>query len=1119
MVTLTPKYLRRKLADPVAKGAKPRRMAQKTENKEKLFGRIALEKDFLTPDQLDEAVTIQEKIKKKKGSGPQLGEILIKKGYLQREEVDEIAKIQARRSRLDRIPGYRLKKKLGEGATGGVYKAWQISMDRPVAIKILSSNVKNDESYIKRFFREARSVAKLNHESIIKGIDVGETDGIYYFVMEYVEGQTLRDIMEQEGTIDEERAVEIALQIARALKHAARNDLVHRDMKPENIMINEDGNAKLCDLGLAKRANREKDSSLTQTGTTLGTPYYMSPEQATGNNSIDIRTDIYSLGATLYHAVTGEVPFEGQTPTSVITKHVTEDPIPPEEHNSSISHHFSSVVTKMMNKEQEDRYKPSELIDDLENLKDGKPPLHAEKKSRHKNLSSGKRPSATKNKKSQGGVEQKSSYAVLTLSIAVPAVLLIGGAFLFFGGQFGKDTNPDKQSAAVPSPDSPDRDRKNQMDQDGEQPPNNQNNADGDDDGTNKGDTTNDSGPAGWFQDLKKEVDTFEGPPEKARDLIDHIDDFHLQHSNTQWELKADRLRDQFLKEQARTYYSARKKKAEQLLENNKLALAYQVWVNFPNFFLENEIKERVSKQKKKLWNRIRNEFSSAVDNVKEHLKNEKFDKAKNILAGLNSHTLKGVTPELHRKRMDMIQKVNNKEEDFLEQQRERSEDNYKKFTNKFKKSVKYKLLSVKPDPNDDVNPDELKAPEKLISSYSSKDKMPLKEYRNRISPFREDLKKLREFRSWVREGFDDYMEEFPEESRTVKINNLDFVIKKREQNTVFLNHKDQVKYQWKFSKFTLNRRILWALRSLDEENSEHQMLLGLVHFYGDQHKKARNWFQKASKNNKDRAAHYLNLLKSGSVPESSNSGNRGQKSRNKNTRNRIPERNQSRKQKIKNLFSGDVSFPEKGLTKIHYSFSSKKQFSNDWLARPIGSRGNAEFSYVGEKNLVVARDERGRFLHRAPMNDRAMVKLQLSTPSGRNFGALISSRESRGYGTNYIKVPGGRGRRRKRKGKGLFYLSKFNFSNRGRDQNRLDRTIAVQIPKNKTFTLTLKLDNGDLSVSVNGKNHLNKTDDNPYQSGYAGAYVLGSSLRIHKATIMGYISRDWLNEKLSTSD
>ncbi len=272
------------------------------------------------------------------------------------------------------IPGYELLSKLGEGGMGAVYKGRQVSLDRTVAVKILSPRLAKSPGYTERFLREAHIAAKLNHANIVNVIDTGSTDKYYYMVMEYVEGTTLRQIVKEKGALGEKRALQAIVQVARALAWAHGHGIIHRDVKPDNIMIDVEGTVKLCDLGLARQEDAEA-AMLTQSGTMVGTPHYVSPEQARGERDLDGRTDIYSLGATLYHAVTGKPPFGGTSAAVVMTKHLTEQVPWPSEVNPAVSENLGLLIQKMMAKDRNDRYQTAgELIEDIQRVTDGKAP-------------------------------------------------------------------------------------------------------------------------------------------------------------------------------------------------------------------------------------------------------------------------------------------------------------------------------------------------------------------------------------------------------------------------------------------------------------------------------------------------------------------------------------------------------------------------------------------------------------------------------------------------------------------------------------------------------------------------------------------------------------------------
>ena len=233
---------------------------------------------------------------------------------------------------------------------------------------------------MERFYSEGMAAAKLNHPNIVGALDVGVHDGYHYFIMEYVEGKTVDEVISEKSRYSDSEALHIVLQVARALKHAHDQGLIHRDVKPKNIMITPDGIVKLMDLGLARAAD-DMDAIKSESGRLFGTPYYISPEQIVGDQDVDYRCDIYSLGATLYHMVTGQVPFDGEDGKEVMKKHVKQRPVSPDRINMDISFGLCKTILLMMAKKKEDRYPSTEaLIEDLESIDfllevdDGRPP-------------------------------------------------------------------------------------------------------------------------------------------------------------------------------------------------------------------------------------------------------------------------------------------------------------------------------------------------------------------------------------------------------------------------------------------------------------------------------------------------------------------------------------------------------------------------------------------------------------------------------------------------------------------------------------------------------------------------------------------------------------------------
>jgi|GEM_PF-224943 len=334
------------------------------EQSDRSFAELAVKQGIASREQVDECTEAVRKAAEF-GAVASLPDTMVNKGYISRKQADTLlAKIRSADSKVTSIGGYELIETLGRGAMGVVYKARQVSIDRIVAIKLLKRSLSRSEVFVERFFREARTAAKLNDPNIVQAIDAGFDQGYHYFVMEFVDGPTAGERL-KDGPLDESEALKITRDVAQALAHAQLNGIVHRDIKPGNIMLTGDGRAKLADLGLAK--NFEADSSLTVAGKALGTPYYMSPEQARGEANLDTRSDIYSLGATLYHLVTGSVPFEGETPAIVLSKRLSEPAPSPRDRRPELSLAANRLIRRMMAKDPDRRYQTAEdLVADVE---------------------------------------------------------------------------------------------------------------------------------------------------------------------------------------------------------------------------------------------------------------------------------------------------------------------------------------------------------------------------------------------------------------------------------------------------------------------------------------------------------------------------------------------------------------------------------------------------------------------------------------------------------------------------------------------------------------------------------------------------------------------------------
>jgi serine/threonine protein kinase len=332
----------------------------KISREELLFTQLVIRTGLLTLEQYQEVLEARGKIMQSTGTFKSVDEIIVEKKYIEQKVVNNIrqkvglkpattisttpASTTTPNERttfspdspwqgdiLDNPPapeGYRLAEKLGEGSMGVVFKGYALQNNQAVAIKFLDPRYNKSVEWVRRFRREAEAVKRLQHPHIVNALTSGEYKGVYYLVMEYVPGESLYRILEREKKLSPERALNILKQIASALQEAHKHGIIHRDIKPENILVAPGDNSKLCDFGLVR--NTESDTLSTRVGSFVGTPHYVAPEQARGLVDIDCRTDIYSLGCTFYHMLTGQPPYPHDNPIVVLTSQATKpfpDPI------------------------------------------------------------------------------------------------------------------------------------------------------------------------------------------------------------------------------------------------------------------------------------------------------------------------------------------------------------------------------------------------------------------------------------------------------------------------------------------------------------------------------------------------------------------------------------------------------------------------------------------------------------------------------------------------------------------------------------------------------------------------------------------------------------------------
>ena len=271
-----------------------------------------------------------------------------------------------------RFGAYEILEELGSGGMGKVYRARNVTLERVVALKTLAPAFSADQEFVQRFLKEARVAARLNHPNVVQIYDFGSVGGIQYLAMEFVDGESLGARLAR-GRLAEREAIRVVRQAAKALAVAHEAGIVHRDIKPDNLMLTSRGDLKLVDLGIAKRV--DEDQGLTQTGQAVGTPNYISPEQIRGSKDIDARADVYSLGATFYHLVTGHAPYKGTSGALVMSMHLTQ-PLPdPRQYEPGLSEGLCRVLRKSMAKSRGERYPSMESLDrDLHFLEIGEMP-------------------------------------------------------------------------------------------------------------------------------------------------------------------------------------------------------------------------------------------------------------------------------------------------------------------------------------------------------------------------------------------------------------------------------------------------------------------------------------------------------------------------------------------------------------------------------------------------------------------------------------------------------------------------------------------------------------------------------------------------------------------------
>jgi serine/threonine-protein kinase len=513
------------------------------------------------------------------------------------------------------IPGYQILDVLGSGGAGTVYRARQVSMDRIVAIKILAARLAKDQAYLDRFFREAKAAARLSHPNLIIAHDVGAHQGTYYMVMEYVSGATLQQLLDSQGSLEESRVIDVAIQVARALEVAHRGGLVHRDVKPANIMLSSDGQAKLFDLGLAREGGGSE-------GKAVGTPRYISPEQAKDAPNIDIRSDLYSLGATMYHLVTGQLPFTGETRAQMLAKHVAEKLVPAHARSKKVSVELSAVISRLMEKRPDDRIqRPQDLIAALESLKAKRP--RAQPKAAAAAISAPTpmpRPMAVRatvlQNRTRGGGGGKWFFLLLVVGLGA-------AGYVFKDRLLAAFESKDISRLTAPPPPGPDQ--------------------------------------VAYDETARRELDELEasGKVDGAFLAIDSIllkfEDYRRRYRNTAWDTAARDRRSEYLERAdvvAQGELRAIREKEQELLAAGRDRDVHQLYAMFPSRFLETTPTGQIVKEElKSLSGRISEKYTKDKAQLQERIRERKYDDALALLDAMEAYALPDQLIDLSDKR------------------------------------------------------------------------------------------------------------------------------------------------------------------------------------------------------------------------------------------------------------------------------------------------------------------------------------------------------------------------------------------------------------------------------------------------------------------------------------
>ncbi len=851
-----------------------------------VFGRLAEGKGFITREQLFSG------LKQCQASGPStqdsvtLKKILVQEEYLTQEQVEEIEEILLTVEREDPIQGYDIERRVQDTDFGVIYQASQLSLSRPVNILVVFELAVEDRQFIDEFDREARTLSGLNHRGIVQGIDIGEEEDFWYFVMEHVEGQSLSDYVEKHGPIDESEAVNVLLQTLKALRILEENGSEHGDIRPDHIMINQDGITKLTGFPLAMKDRWLQE---LEAGVLPANLHYLAPEY-TKNGTLNLRTDLYALGTSLYYAVTGHEPFQGMDAAEIVERHSASHPAKPvlldrPEINSGLS----AIIGKMMLPDPQYRYRdPQEVIEDVELISEGKTPEHVNVNDHLKQYQR-VRNSSTERRPSYLGTVFNTLVEDTRIQVAVLlfALLLVVFSYLRFSPNEPVPTSDQAGEVVVnTSNETTEEDSTHEKSLSGTD--SSPTDTSDEDDGTSSDTPFKSNEPTlkpdpgntqknipseknaeqdqiskqrekspdaeqvdplrKEYLQLKESVDRFQGGMSELRELVSRIDDLIQRTEEKQLTSDLRQLRSQFLSTQAERSLDKRIKMEEvEQVDIGKLGKVYVALSSFPRIFRDTFTWNVVQKRK----NVVREEIENRIQQLKEQLRqsintasfsdsDQSFEKLQEINS---SKQLSNFVTNWSTLRSRYLKSRSAYEQEMVREGLAALEE----FKTKLRRIYDLSESSILNISDQDVT--------ELINNYSTRAE--LDTIKRKIQMFAEDVNSIRLFRRMLKNN----LQKMVQSGRSVEklvdepgsggqlVGFSDAVLRvQTEDRTV----------EKPLSEYHISHRIALARWDRDELNKRETFALGLASFLGGDLQLAKLWLSAAKEKEVSRAQMYL---------------------------------------------------------------------------------------------------------------------------------------------------------------------------------------------------------------------------------------------------------------------